>query len=299
MFKYANCGGYREMGWLVHPDGEPVYGDKPCHDLVGKPFVTRDGKYPVLVPPLDRDVYVYGAVPEDVTRTVSVASALGRSLDVRELPHRCVHPCSILGKHDLYRWVYVVFDLAWASNAGHLPGASFSAEKMICIPGKCNDDGDGMRMPLRDLGHFKNSEFPWLKSFQPIPDEPNWFYSIIDDFVSASIGAIDVLLSHHAAPQNATNNGEMGSQAGTPGEAARQWTPRASYVGRKTICTATRFQKQGKNPVATTIDGWVKSAKRKGTPIDIDSDPANRENYYPEAWIMERIGTWNPRVSAT
>jgi hypothetical protein len=79
----------------------------------------------------------------------------------------------------------------------------------------------------------------------------------------------------------------------------RQWTPRAGYVGRKTICTAKQFQKQGKNPAATTIDAWVKSAKRSGATIDIDSDPANGENYYPETWILERIGTWNPRTPAT
>jgi len=87
---------------------------------------------------------------------------------------------------------------------------------------------------------------------------------------------------------------------GPSGEAApKEWTPRKGYAGRKTICFSARFRKRGKNPSATTIDAWVKSAKNKGQTVDIEKDPANRENYYPVAWIMERIGTWNPRTSET
>lgn len=52
---------------------------------------------------------------------------------------------------------------------------------------------------------------PPLTDLEPIPDNPNWFYSIIEDFVSASIGAIDVLLADHSAPPGertgATGNG--------------------------------------------------------------------------------------------
>ncbi|MEK6674017.1 MAG: hypothetical protein AABZ47_00010 [Planctomycetota bacterium] len=78
-----------------------------------------------------------------------------------------------------------------------------------------------------------------------------------------------------------------------------EWNPRPGYVGRKAICTHERFKKQGKNPSATTIDGWVKSAKSHGALIQIEKDPANHENYYAEEWIMERIGTWNPRKPKT
>ena len=81
--------------------------------------------------------------------------------------------------------------------------------------------------------------------------------------------------------------------------APARWAPPTGYVGRKTICHNARFMKNGKSPSPTTIDGWVKSAERQGTPISIEKDPANGENYYPAQWIMERIATWNPRVPRT
>lgn len=84
-----------------------------------------------------------------------------------------------------------------------------------------------------------------------------------------------------------------------PSSAQADWSPPCGYVGRKTVCTDKRFQKKGKNPSPTTIDGWVNSAKKQDQLIAIEKDPATGENYYPEAWIMERIATWNPRTSAT
>lgn len=82
---------------------------------------------------------------------------------------------------------------------------------------------------------------------------------------------------------------------------ARQtnWTPPAGYVGRMEVCTDPRFLKNGKNPPATTIDGWVKSAKKSGDPPEIVKAPENQENHYPEAWVHARIRLWNPRKNAT
>lgn len=74
-----------------------------------------------------------------------------------------------------------------------------------------------------------------------------------------------------------------------------EWTPPPGYVGRKTICRDQRFQKNGKNPPATTIDVWVRSSESAGTAVRIEVDPANRENYYPKDWVMQRIARWNPR----
>jgi len=93
-------------------------------------------------------------------------------------------------------------------------------------------------------------------------------------------------------------NGDSAFTQGSQ-EARNAWNPPEGYVGRKTICTHARFQKNGKNPAPTTIDGWVKSAKNNGQTIDIVKDPANQENHYPNDWIRERISTWNPRTSAT
>ena len=78
-------------------------------------------------------------------------------------------------------------------------------------------------------------------------------------------------------------------------EEAQPWKAPDGYVGRKTICNDLRFQKDGKNPVATTIDAWVKSAEHRSAPIQIVKDPATSENHYPEDWIMKRIALWSPR----
>ena len=101
---------YREPKQVVHADGTPVYGDNPMLDGNGKPITTWDGKYPVFVQAASRQVFFYGntqaAIPVD-----SVATALGCSLAVRNPPHPCIDPSSVLARDPLQRWVYVVFDL--------------------------------------------------------------------------------------------------------------------------------------------------------------------------------------------
>lgn len=111
--------------------------------------------------------------------------------------------------------------------------------------------------------------------------------------------AMFILEKHRAAAlvgNNLNARDEKRSGGVTPPKA---WSPPLGYVGRKSICTLERFQKNGKNPPATTIDAWVISAAKVAQPVVIEKDPANQENYYPETWILERIATWNPRISET
>jgi|GEM_PF-3167116 len=73
------------------------------------------------------------------------------------------------------------------------------------------------------------------------------------------------------------------------------WQPPHGYVGRKTICTHERFQKNGKPPSPTTIDYWVKRATKQGEEVKIEQDPASHENYCRETWVRKQIDIWNPR----
>ena len=62
------------------------------------------------------------------------------------------------------------------------------------------------------------------------------------------------------------------------------------------MCNLPKYCKHGKNPAETTIDGWVKRAKREGKPVKIVQRPDSHENHYPEQWIMDQIDRWNPRT---
>jgi hypothetical protein len=76
---------------------------------------------------------------------------------------------------------------------------------------------------------------------------------------------------------------------------ASKWKPLDGYVGRKTISSDPRYLKRGKNPPPTTIDAWVIAAKKAGRSVEIQKAPDNRENHYPEDWILDCIKRWNPR----
>lgn len=76
----------------------------------------------------------------------------------------------------------------------------------------------------------------------------------------------------------------------------QRWEPPEGFVGRKTICSDPRFQKDGKNPPPTTIDVWVKAAERSNKSVEIVKAPDSGENHYPEDWILDRIANhWHPR----
>ncbi len=76
----------------------------------------------------------------------------------------------------------------------------------------------------------------------------------------------------------------------------KPWRPRKDYVGSKTITSELRFQKHGKSPYPSLLAKWVSRSRRKGAPMDVDSDPSSCENYYAEDWIHEQIAEWNPRT---
>lgn len=193
---------HRLFAQLFSADGKTLYTDKPVLDLGGEPIQTRNAKYPAIQLPTSRLVCIYGN--KSAAHAIEpIAESLGRSLAVPEQPHPVVDPNSIRTTDDLRRWVFVVFDIAWASARGSLPGAGFAAKKMIRIP-YLGSDGEQIpdcatipcSMPLAELHALRNASPPAMaQALKQVPDDPQWFYSIIDDFVSASIAAIDVLLS--------------------------------------------------------------------------------------------------------
>lgn len=83
-----------------------------------------------------------------------------------------------------------------------------------------------------------------------------------------------------------------GVRAGDPAPAPSAWVPPPGFVGTKAITSSERFRKDGKNPPRTTIDHWI---TRAGDTLKREMDPATREVYLPETWVLEQIRTWNPR----
>lgn len=74
-----------------------------------------------------------------------------------------------------------------------------------------------------------------------------------------------------------------------------EWSPPDGFVGTKKIIHEARFQKHGKNPPRSTIDVWRKAARSRNEPIQEVHDPATRELYLREEWVMDQISKWSPR----
>jgi len=70
-----------------------------------------------------------------------------------------------------------------------------------------------------------------MEKFEPIPDSPYWFFSTLEDFVSASIGAVDVLLSEPAT-QVRSGEGVGEELAGPPDNPASPGGDKGSDRGQ-------------------------------------------------------------------
>jgi len=116
----------------------------------------------------------------------------------------------------------------------------------------------------------------------------------------ARLRRIEAVMAGKLAPgalaPTATTTPEVPPAAGeTTPKAA--WQPPPGYVGVKTVCNDPRFQKNGKNPPRSTIDGWIDAAARRRERITKVCAPDTREVHLPEEWVHERIREWNPRPS--
>ena len=194
---------YRKFGQFFHQNGEAVIACEPTLDAHGKPITLSDGSHAAIQEPVSRVLYAYGDYYAHAT-FASVATALGQAIEPSTSLAALVDRCSLLERDAYARWMFILFDLAWAAGQGKIAGAGFSAQKQIYL--RYTDKaalgegqhliGDGARFPVDQLGQLRETGFPLMEHLEPTPDPPDWFYSVLDDVIGASIGAIDVLLTH-------------------------------------------------------------------------------------------------------
>ena len=144
-----------------------------------------------------------------------IIKGLGRSLRNQWPLDSSVDRSSLFAGDDAGRWLYILYDIAWAASQGNIPGASLSATKKIYVPfkdttafgGSADKHHKGAHIRLDNLSTFLQTNSRFVKALAPIPDPPDWFYSIIDDVVTASIGAIDILLEGADGADSTGTNG--------------------------------------------------------------------------------------------
>lgn len=198
-------------GPLDQSDG--AHGDYPPEFTDTTPISSALGIYRWGIV---REVNLYGAhaVRDNLNPCFADAGHLLAALSPNDFPVP-IPPATLATDDESRRWLYFLFDLAWAEIPGSLvraatppsawyKGGSINLPSLDVYRGYAAQ-GTEVRGPLADFCKF-------------IPDSPAW-YSVIDDVVQASLYAIDVLLTV-AAPSDCPNgNGDAGpNRATTEGE---------------------------------------------------------------------------------
>ncbi|MCH8806647.1 MAG: hypothetical protein IH986_11225 [Planctomycetes bacterium] len=90
------------------------------------------------------------------------------------------------------------------------------------------------------------------------------------------------------APAAADPDDDGETPAGAP-----RWEPPQGYISVSAVMTEPRYIKRGEHPKRTTIEKWELSDREGAAMVHA---PDTNENYYPAAWIEERVRKWNPRT---
>lgn len=176
---------------LVTEDAElePLVGAHPTYNENGKPFVFSSGEPMGIHPGSKRDYLIYAAKTAAANQFNSIAANAGRTL--YGLPanvNRVLWRDWIDGFttiDDGAMWVNALFELAWQ----HIPGSSLIARK-LAWDGKTS-------IPLDALPHLRQQAERGapIAGLDSITDPPAHWYSVIDDLMTASVAAIDILLN--------------------------------------------------------------------------------------------------------
>jgi hypothetical protein len=194
--------GHREGGIRRDEQGNPCLRDDPILDAVGKPIINSDGKPVDVIMPASRNVAFLGE-PEDFTLFSETAQRAGRilaKLDGTTVP-------DLLGgwmfstSADLW-WAFV-FELAWSHRHPLL-----TAEKRLWLP--ANEPNKFIPYDLQTAQRLNSTGSVGLNSLFQIPANwlirlPDAFVSVIENMVTASLDAIDFLLSESYEPSTPSN----------------------------------------------------------------------------------------------
>ncbi|MCK6465810.1 MAG: hypothetical protein L6Q93_13360 [Phycisphaerae bacterium] len=211
---WTMCGVYREVGIPAIPTLAPL-GTKPFLDIHGKPIANSAGDPFAVVPPIGRTVCVFGD-RKGVDVFKAFAARAGAVVPDNSFADFAPVPTETLRTGEpALRWVYLLFDLAWAQRWPNLRANR-----------NCIHNGQDFPYNLGELRRLKSSavlgpqlKFPdrWLEQL------PRSFTSDLDDLFSASSAAIDILTDHAGKPAD----NEPTAKAGGVGNASEPVTPSA------------------------------------------------------------------------
>jgi hypothetical protein len=187
---YTAGGGYRDSGVIHDELGNPTFTNKPVYEVNGKPIANSAGEFYAFDRGAIRVVKLFGASPVAASAAWNVfaplASDAGQLLSdllANALPMP-IPKETLAISHLERRWLYFLFDLAWART----PGSPLRVSQE-----KAAWSGYTI-VELSEIPHLRQCNDELSKELlAKIPDPPSW-YSVIDDVVAASVYAIDILL---------------------------------------------------------------------------------------------------------
>jgi hypothetical protein len=195
---------YRSPGIIHDARGRPTFADSPTYDRDGKPIANSAGQPYAVDRGASRAIQLYGTrQARDSLEPIFVdAGNLLSSMRADSLSVPIPSPTLRTDK-PLARWLYFLFDMAWAEVAGS--PLRVSREKSAWYQ---NTDVT-LKMVLWFRGPNKPAGFhPAEPMIANIPDPPNW-YSVIDDLAQASVDAIDILLAEVMTREEGVENRDL------------------------------------------------------------------------------------------
>lgn len=172
----------------------PFVGENAVHNITGNPILFSNGEPVAMRQGIEQNYFVHaGGAPHQritsISSFFSLAAQAGQCLESmpasvnRILWHQWLAGFRTIG--DKGMWISALFELAWQPT----PGPSLAAKK-FAWSGTTNVALDELPQAREQA---KNGA--GIDAVADIPDPPSHWYSVIDDLVSASIAAIDILLA--------------------------------------------------------------------------------------------------------
>ena len=202
-------GPYQDPQQLFDSEGKPLVGDQPYLDTDGNPMVYPDGTPIAMHPGASRTIYFWGrelfdSKPGDYSESIAVLQSAAEELGTllldlpieakeivwKEWPHNYRYTDST--KKGI--WFDAVFELAFQNH----PGSGLVVERCVW--------GENMKMGLKELSEFGKTSDRFDELFgdlvEHVGNPPAYWYSWFDNIGSASVAAIDLLLTLLGSVQN-------------------------------------------------------------------------------------------------
>ncbi|MEN6404893.1 MAG: hypothetical protein ABFC77_00325 [Thermoguttaceae bacterium] len=183
-------GVYRMQGVICDQTGLPTFSDTLTYDLNGKPITNSEGQPYAIDRGAIRAIYLYGTheMLHSLKPILGDAGHLLASIPPATFP--IAIPRVTLRTDDVMRrWLYLLFDLAWANIGGSPLRVSEDKSAWYENTSVALDTVRLFRGPNKPTGFGAEENL-----LSHIPDPPPW-YSTIADVAQSSVYALDILLT--------------------------------------------------------------------------------------------------------